>query len=320
MPEFPDWLRGLALIGQADDDYVVIKAKSTGELYTLIQGEFEDAPKTVVLDQFGNMLVVLKGQFGGELITVKLDADGRLYSYMTDDIDQWGNILPGGFAELAARLGSLAAYERRGQVVVTDSFEYGLGVWEVVADAGYTFELDPVDFIHGGYSVHLNTHTADDDACNFIREYGGVPANVGVGVAFWARFVTPGKHFLFGLNLKDGSESHTGVIKGTVSDKKLWYFNSGGTYTEFGTWVPNPDPYQRFRFFKVAVDTDEDEYLYAVVDGQQYDLRGNACWNPGSNQYNFQASFQIIGGAADPAEAYIDSFVLTTKETGYQIT
>jgi len=298
----------------------VISAKSTGELYTLIQGEFGGVPKTVTLDKFGNMRVVLKGQFGGELITVKLDEDGRLYSYMTDDIDQWGNILPGGFAELAARLGSVQAYERRGQVIHTDSFEYGLGDWELILDGEGTIELDPTAFMDGGYSVHMTTFSDDDDVVKIRREYGGFPADVGVGCAWWARLVQPGKSFLYGLNTQDNARWLTGAIKGTVADKKLWYYNTGTTYTEFGTWDPLAAPVQRWRFFKVAIDTKAEEYLYAVVDGQQFDLRGIPCFGMTSVRYNFQALFQVRAGAADPAEAYVDSFVLTAKETGYQIT
>lgn len=320
MPEFPDWLRGLALIGQADDDYVVIKAKSTGELYTLIQGEFEDAPKTVVLDQFGNMLVVLKGQFGGELITVKLDADGRLYSYMTDDIDQWGNILPGGFAELAARLGSLQAYERRGQVVFTDSFENGLCNWTIGGNAGYTAELDPAIALHGGYSLHLITDTSEDDWAHVIYSFGGLPADVGIGVAFWARLETHGKEFEVGVAVADGTSSYMGTIKGTVSDSKLWYLDDEYEYAELGTWDPNASSTDYFRFFKVAIDPSTSKYLYAVIDGRQFDMRLLGCWVDPNGHYGFESFFRVKASATSFGEAYVDSFVMTTKETGYQIT
>jgi hypothetical protein len=320
MPEFPDWLRGLALIGKAGTDYVVIKVKSTGELYTLIQGEYAGTPLTIAVDADGNMLAVLKGQFGGDLVTVKVDEDGRLYSYVTDDIDQWGNILPGGFAELAARLGSMAAYERRGQVVFTDSFEYGMGDWTASGSAGYTAALDPTTFIHGGYSVHLKTHTDDGDNVQLLRDFGGFPADVGVGAAFWAKFATVGDQFEVGVIVSDATNSYGGRIKGEVADSKLYYVNSGGGYTELGTWDPAPAFPDYFKFLKVAIDPSTSKYLYAVIDGQQFDMSAVGCLVASATDRRYQGFFNCEASAGSFFEVYLDSFVLTTKETGYQIT
>lgn len=319
MPEFPDWLRGLALIGYDGADYVVIAAKSTGELYTLIQGEYAGTPTTIAVDALGHMLAVLKGQFGGSLITVKVDSEGRLYSYVTDDIDQWGNILPGGFAELAARLGSPQAYERRGQVVFTDSFERGLTGWSVASAGGYTFALTPTDFIHGGYSVHLKSDIGASNYVQMVRTYGGFPANVGVGAAWWAKLYMVGDNFNFGVVAGDGTTKHTGRITGKVSDSTLYYYNSGGGTTAFGTWNPAPVDPNYFRFFKVAVDQVANEYLYAVVDGVQYDLTGIACNTAASTDRLYQGFFDVRASAGSHFQALVDSFVMTTMETAEHI-
>jgi len=314
MPEFPDWLRGLALLGQDGTDYVVIKVASTGELYTLIQGMHAGSPVTVAVDADGNILAVLKGEFGGNLVTVKLDAEGRLFTYVTDEIDQWGNILPGGFNELAARLGAPTAYERRGQVVLAETFSGGLGGWRLGGSAGYSALLDPTDFYRDGYSLDLQAVLGASEYVNVSRKWGVFPATTGIGLSCWVHFYDLPAMWYLRISLEDGTTQHIGMLRGLLSDGKVYAATTGGAYTEIGTWYTGTYADDCFRFLKFAMDLATGKYLYHVVDGTEFDTSAIDYQKSNSSNKLLVVQFVAYSDASNQAKVRVDNFVLTARE------
>lgn len=292
MTEHEDWTRAYSLLAWDGSSWVPVKAGSDGELYAVLQGDYE-----------------------GTLTTVGLDSEGRISAFIIDSTDAWGRLLSIGNAELAARLGSPMRYDRRGQVLLMETFETGLQRWsktEYGTNAAVTH--DPTSSLTGGYSVKLEN---GDAALNYaeIHHHSGVRpvGRTGISAAFALSAVIDTLSMFFD-EYRATELVHAGV-RFLESGSKLQYLDSAAAWQDIAVWTPADRADKCYNQVKLVVDLDAEEYVRVLANGTEYDLSGTAVRvTAGSYNPYYSVVLKFIGRAGDTDYCYIDDVIVTVAE------
>lgn len=292
MPELPDWMRAFAMIGTDGADYIPVLLGSDGSMYAVLQGEYE-----------------------GALRTVKLDDEGRISAFVIDSSDAWDRFLTIGNAELAVRLGSPVAYDRRGQVHLFEDFENGIHRWqELTSGSGAAIALDPTTAAAGGYSVKLTPGTTVNKYAYLLYRRGTLPIGR-VGMEF--SFALPGAcQWVFGsLFVDDGTALYECKFRWLDSDNGLYINDSDLGMTLVGT-----DPLvglnkQRYNTIKVVIDLPNEEWVRLLFNQQEIDISAHPMEGiaPGAAP-RISMEVGVYGTGAAGQDVYIDDVILTFGE------
>lgn len=292
--DFPDWTRATLLSGMdGSGDIVPVLLGDNGQMYVLLQGEYAGAPHTIAVD-----------------------VNGRIECFVLDSENQWGDILRIGNAELAARLGSLKAYDWRGHLLVQNDFSTGKGNCQVTRSDGDSFvELSPLYPVHGGYALQVEASAGAGHYAKAQWIYGRNPSGVlGLEWGYSSEHYGVGAYLQVGLLVQDGTQRWLGRIKIYTSGGTLYYLNSAGGWEYIASHWGSMYPYS-LAYCKLVVDADTGEYVRFLFNGVEYDLSGKAM---DSDALGFADSVEVeieaFAGNAQTGSWYIDYFVVTLDE------
>ena len=281
------------MLGKHGDDYKVVAVDVDGNLYALLQGETVDE----------------------ELRTVRLDDEGRISAFVIDSVDAWARMLTIGNAELAVRLGSPVAYDRRGQVFFVEDFEKGWNRWAShIQGVGAAIALDPTTSATGGYSVKCTAGTTLGKYSYLLYRRGVLPVGR-VGIEF--SFAVPGTvNFVFlNLSLDDGVAYYGAQFRWYQVGDDLQIDDADLGMTSVGTAKLADLDKRRFNTVKYVVDLGLEEYVRLLFNQQEIDLSGHGVepGAPGARpRVTIEAGVYGTGGADEVA--YIDDVILTFAE------
>jgi len=267
------------------------------------------------VDSNGYISALLKALYGSTPTGVACDADGRLKFFLTDNVDQWGQYLEVGNAELAARLNRLVvSYDRRGQTLFWDDFRDGLGAWTTGGSNGGTAALQTTDALQGVNCMALNTPaSAAATASAYIYLPRPVPTSgIGFGVCF--SYTDSPWYITVKVEYGDGTSFRRAILDLNMSGAKLYYWGDNAAYNEFSDWEAGATGANVWHYAKVAFSLDTNKYLYAVVDGVEYDLSAYDVYETASSTVIFMAHFEIYGVAAGAQDVLLDCINVTTQE------
>ena len=288
---------------------------SSGFLTTVMKGIEGATLRTLAVDADGNVVSVMKGQGTTGLETVKLDDAGRMYAYISDEQDQWGNPIPTGLTELAARLGSPIAYERRGQVITLDTFDEGVGDWRWSAETATSWiKLSSISKVHGGYAAFMHRDANTAGWCTLGRRYG-LGATTTVGVSLWFRMFSTPDLIQFTLLADDASTTHKGGLQIDVDNGLINYRNSGGGWSLLGLFPTYPTSELQFHFIKFTMDLSANVYGYAIINGAEVDMSDKSVQTGISGVRQLLPQISIYPKTTHDAEVYVDSLALTTMDS-----
>ena len=266
------------------------------------------------VDADGFMSAVMKGTYGGVLKTLAADDDGNLIALLTDKGDQWGEKVPVGIGELAARLGSPVSWERRGQVAQIVTFANGFGHMSRGASiGGGVSALCPTVFQSDGYSCELTTGTGGTQSAIITTSGDYSPADrVGFEVAF--SLTTQPATIYFMLTVWDGTNVNHAYARINEATNKVQVKNSALVYVDAGDFVPVP-LLGLFYSVRLVVDLATKRYVRLLVTGTEYDLSDIACWS-GADASGPAFSFSVwpVHDAAVNTTMYLDRMIITTNE------
>lgn len=317
---FPDWTRAIVLLGWDGTNFIPVLLDDDGNLNILMKGEDAGGDLHMVrVDTDGQIIMVPRGVSGNYLDvdasgyfttiikalgatglqTVSCDADGRLNAFVYDTVDAWGQTASVGFAELAARLGSMVRYERSGQVLFMDGFEHGLQHWdpapggtdaEVVIDARYCQS--------GGYSCFLKSGKTTPWDAMIRHRQGGLPTGkMGFQVSFSQGSVAD--EFTCYMYLWDGAKMHEVAMRWSDTLMKLQVYEKDTGWTTIdgpllafrGAWC--------FNTMKIVADLDTDKYVRVRL-----------------NNYTIDLSDWDVKSTVDATEAGMDFFITNKGDNG----
>ena len=290
---FPDWLRATALLGQHLGNYYVVAVDADGNMYALLQGETID----------------------GDLQTVRLDDEGRISAFVIDSTDAWSRMLTIGNAELAVRLGSPVAYDRRGQVFLAEDFEQGWARWvSHIQGVGAASALDPTTSATGGYCVKCTAGTTLGKYSYILFRRGVLPVGR-LGIEF--SFAVPGTvSFVFlNLSLDDGVALHPLKFRWYLVGTDLQIYVATTGMTSVGTGILADAHKQRFNTLKGVADLTTGKYVRLLFNQQEIDISDYAIPTAGAGvrpRITVEAGVYGTGGADEIV--YIDDVILTFGE------
>lgn len=218
-------------------------------------------------------------------------------------------------AELAARLGSIVTFDRRGNVVFLDDFENGLTAWSA-SSTGAAAKILPVSYptMTGGLAIMLAPDPIDG-AYAEISHILPYPVLGGIGLECGIVIEANLDHFTMGLVLFDGD-----VI---VRYQNYYYHDTGelklkasdGTQTTFATPGIQREGYGVFQRIKMVVDILTGKYMWTIFNENVYDTSE---YSPHSaadaTKPSMAVALTMFVSGANSIEPTVDNVIVTQNE------
>lgn len=247
---YPDWTRAVRLLGiDADSNLITLRA-----------------------DDEGKLVIPIQGWDGAALRTVKVDEEGRLSAFITDSTDAWGQMLEVGNAELAARLGSLRVYDRRGQSVLEHDFGKGLGIFALDGDgAGHAEALDPVYWRTGGYSVKLTGGSDGDREASVAGSLPVLPSAAIAAESSWS-IDTDTNYVEMDIDYYDGTLRYLCKIRYDLSLEQLVLYDEDGFWVTLEGDIKVEPAANMFNYWKLVANVTSGSYVRVLLNGIEKDI------------------------------------------------
>lgn len=284
-------------------------------LARVIKGIYDSEYKTIATDDEGNIVGVFKGIYGTTLHTIKVDSQGRMLAIITDPEDVYGNIHMVGNAELAARLGSINTYDRRGDTIWMDDFENANATkWGTDIDTGGSAALSTDRAWMGNQS--MKTVTDDDAGDDVILAKAFCLPTEQKMAAEMMYYMYGGKPIVM-LKIVGytGTSSFTGHVKYDHNTQQIHYYDSGGNPVELTRTDSNVTVLEPWFLMKLVVDWDTQEYIRFIFCSTEYDLSGISMQSTGNGtKKHIEVYIYNEAGTAAASTVYFDNFILTQNE------
>jgi len=293
MTEFQDWTRGVLFLGKHNSTYI-----------------------PVLVDENGNLRILMQGEWEGELRTVALDEDGRLSAFVIDSSDAWEQILAIGNAELAARLGSCVKYDRSGSTWYLNDFRNGWsGGYSWGSGNGWSVSFTPSPAINGGYSLKL---VGGSDNYRFAE------ANFETPVLFNKQY---GFSILFSLEdnivqvrllvtFYDGSNSWSAYADLDVASQAIEIVDASSGSTVVANNVKVRTDSNMFNLFKMVMDFQNKKYTRILFNDLDVDCTGYTFPSSVSTENPFlHAVARFYSSPGNNGIAYLDSVRISIADS-----
>lgn len=217
--------------------------------------------------------------------------------------------------ELAARLGSPDTYDRRGNVMVLESFEDGLSKWySSLAGTGAAVVLSSTRSRTGAYSTKLVGGSDGPMLAGLLRTVI-YPAPSQVGLEF--SFELSGLADIVEMDLThlDGTHGYRPFVRWVRSTSDFEYMDAAGVWQDIDASKPLNVGTGLFHTMKMVYDVNSGEYVRALLDEEEYNLEGI-----GAQSFVSAASPSILialyvtSSAGLNHSAYLDDVILTQNE------
>lgn len=217
--------------------------------------------------------------------------------------------------ELAARLGSIVTFDRRGNVLWYDDFESGIEAWEDASLAGgHSFSWEPTYHRSGGFCAKMATdaHTDDD-----VYIYRRLPYPILSKSAFEVSLAIDGncKELSLGFYLYTGTNQLTGLLRWTASTGTWAYYGSDGTYHALSPTMQFYSLALLFNTLKLVCDFNNDQYVRLLVNNTVYDLSSIALHTRTEDlSPHLLAIIMLTTNTGAAATGYVDDAIVTQNE------
>uniref|UniRef100_A0A6M3XXY5 Uncharacterized protein n=1 Tax=viral metagenome TaxID=1070528 RepID=A0A6M3XXY5_9ZZZZ len=232
-----------------------------------------------------------------------------------DPTDIWGNVVGMGLAELAAVICPAKRFDRRGNLILWDNFEFGLARWDVT-EGGTLAEvsLSTTIITSGGYSVKL---TAGSDGLQYARirhrHLHPVAGRVGVEISFTLHTNT--SKMRFWLQFFDGINQQAYAIQYDAVANTLSYKTTAGAWTTFVADLDLPYLDTLFHTLKFVVDIENQKYVRCLFNRNEYDLLTYVPHiTTDTTLESMMIAIEHISKAGTNPHSYVDDLILTQNE------
>lgn len=178
-------------------------------------------------------------------------------------------------AELAARLGSIVTFDRKGDVIYLDDYE-APKIRARIGEGGDGDAILSSDYVDGG-SQSLKLYMKDIGTGLVFVQYFPAPIITGKhGIQISFSEITLENHdcyYRIGFVLYNGITVKLARIRLHFKNRTLEYYNEDGNYQTFdSSFSINEDMLNVFHNLKLVVDFDTGYYQRLLIDTQSWDL------------------------------------------------
>ncbi len=217
--------------------------------------------------------------------------------------------------ELAARLGSLVTFDRRGDVVALEDFENGLPPWiiSLVGAGSYgTLSMRYRDSGHCG--VYLYVSAVAGSSAGIYRAYA-LPASSKIGVECKFSFGIGLQYLKLTGGFSDGTTSYATGLRWNHPATTLQVMKEDKSYVTVASGDRLAFGLDAFNTIKLVFDLETGKYVRAVLNGNTYLLDDYSGYSEAVDE---NASATLYFGAENSGSlsttACVDSVILTQNE------
>lgn len=173
-------------------------------------------------------------------------------------------------AELAARLGSIVTFDRRGDVILMDSFESGLGAWRPSGSApDYDISVSPHYSTRGGYSIKLTGASAAPSIAQ-IALYRGESFSTRYGLEGSFSIATTIEAFVIGLSVYTGTDYYYTAAAYDHATKTVQVYKAPGTFQTIASLELAENVPWQFNRIKVVMDITTGYNARILLNANEY--------------------------------------------------
>ena len=217
--------------------------------------------------------------------------------------------------ELAARLGGINIFDRRGDTVFQDNFETVLLKWILDTGGGDgTGVLSSEYARNGDQSVKLTSSTGAE---NFAVIYKYLPVCVGTKIGFEISFTShvDVDRILTDVGIYDGTTYHHATAGVSITDDRVYLINSAGAPVILSPALKLYNYVYSFHTLKLVFDYSTGYYTRVIFDDQTFDASSYAIETSGSNiARRMWFGLWCINSKAGNPSIYVDDAIITQNE------
>ena len=241
---------------------------------------------------------------------------------MPRDLPDWGALSAqqtiheiSDLGELAARLGSVVTFDRRGDVMWIDEFECGFAKWSTVAGGtGASIAESDDRARNGGTSIKF---TSRSDGAGTVEMNHSEPfpalSRLGLEVSISMASVIDSLEVSF--TLFDGDKQTQFSVWWEEATEKLWYPDVDGNTVTLETGIKLLRSASIFHTFKLVLNGNDNTYERIIVDAHEYRIDGIAGYAIGaSNSVYVRARVRLWGRSGENDVLYADDVIITQNE------
>lgn len=219
------------------------------------------------------------------------------------------------FAEIAARLGSICTYDRRGDVIFLEDFTNELTRWTATKfGTGATVAISNNRFKSRGFSAKLTTGSTSTGEAG-LHKYFAVPIYSRIGLE--ASFAVPSTfgNLWFYIRVHTGTEYHQWGAVYNVKNGTLGIQDSSGAIKDLSLASALYADDSLFHTIKLVGDFSTNKYSRVLLDNVSVDLSGEDCYivSNVANPY-LQITFSFFPDPLANVNGYLDDIILTQNE------
>lgn len=219
-------------------------------------------------------------------------------------------------AELAARLGSVHTFDRRGDLLWYDDFESGIGKWDTIT-SGVGAEVSwSADYARtGGFSCKMTAGRTGNKRAMIINNRP-IPILSGIGVEIAWHSPTAVDLIDIELYLYDGTNLSRFVLRYDDSNRDLIYFDGVLGWTTLNSDLDLDAWNKIFYQMKLVVDLTLGKYVRCIINDLTYTMDNK----PGQVVANATTPYMDLSITVDGTTwagndvAYLDSVLITQNE------
>lgn len=218
-------------------------------------------------------------------------------------------------AELAARLGSIDTFDRRGNVVFLDDFENGIAKWEALASGSASaVALSTARARNGAYSCKLTTGAAVDDYAQILRELAP-PVDGPIGVEVNFSLDSLGVRLTLQLVRYDAPGYTSFIARFNISTGVIALMVDPGVWQTIATGVALAAAATLFYTLKLVVDTATRRYVRLIMGQTAYDLAAyGGLYSSTPTTPELLVSIRAANHATGTKNTYVDDVIVTQNE------
>jgi len=217
--------------------------------------------------------------------------------------------------ELAARLGSLSTFDRRGEVAFMETFMGGLGAWQTNASGtGGSVSLVANPTYRNPFAVKLITgSTASKNAQ--ISKSIGVAELTSIGVEIFIAPTTLYDTIMLRLSAQFNSIEYTGELQIKNTPAIFQVVNSLSVSETVGAHGTLETTDGNYTPFKLVIDLSTAKYKRVIAAGQEIDVSTIAIQqSAGSDTNLIMATIRLTAESAANRVGYVAQCIITANE------
>ena len=293
-----------------------IQAISDGELYGVTINLVRQGAYTIDLSQVST---ISAGNVNKLYLTNDVRAGRNTLWLYFHRIEPFGTRYTGDpvtNAEVAARLGSISTFDRRGEVIWFDDFEDNIAKWTISYSAGAgTVALSNAAARNGAQSAKMVTGatTSDDIIITRWLTYPFTKTKIGYEQSFCFQSVFT-SYFQLSLLILTGSRYVLGSIRYNPITPTLEYQTTSGAWVSL-TAVSLAAANTLFHTMKLVIDPYSEKYVRLILDANVYDLSAISLYAMGSSlTASMSLAFTFATLSANSRACYVDDAIVTQNE------